>query len=58
MTAEDRVETDRKRFAAWAKHAQESGDEPARPAATVVVLRDGPDGPETLMLRKNSKIAF
>ncbi|HCH79598.1 MAG TPA: NUDIX hydrolase, partial [Acidimicrobiaceae bacterium] len=28
------------------------------PAATVVVLRDGPEGPETLMLRKNSKIAF
>jgi 8-oxo-dGTP pyrophosphatase MutT (NUDIX family) len=28
------------------------------PAATVVVLRDTPHGPETLMLRKNSKIAF
>jgi 8-oxo-dGTP pyrophosphatase MutT (NUDIX family) len=28
------------------------------PAATVVLLRDAPDGPETLMLRKNSKIAF
>ena len=37
---------------------KETGDTPARPAATVVVLRDGPDGPETLMLRKNSKIAF
>ncbi len=27
-------------------------------AATVTLLRDGPDGLETLMLRKNSKIAF
>jgi len=27
-------------------------------AATVLLLRDGPDGVETLMLRKNSKIAF
>lgn len=28
------------------------------PAATVILLRDAADGPETLMLRKNSKIAF
>jgi 8-oxo-dGTP pyrophosphatase MutT (NUDIX family) len=28
------------------------------PAATVVLLRDAAEGPETLMLRKNSKIAF
>ncbi len=31
---------------------------PPRPAATVVPLRDGNDGLETLMLRRNSKIAF
>jgi len=31
---------------------------PAIPAATVVLLRDGPDGLETLMLRRNSKLAF
>ncbi len=31
---------------------------PATPAATVVLLRDTHDGPEVLMLRKNSKIAF
>ena len=31
---------------------------PATPAATVVLLRDGNDGVEVLMLRKNSKIAF
>jgi 8-oxo-dGTP pyrophosphatase MutT (NUDIX family) len=29
-----------------------------RPAATVVLLRDRPEGPEVLMLRRNSKIAF
>ena len=28
------------------------------PAATVVLLRDGSDGLETLMLRRNSKLAF
>ena len=31
---------------------------PAIPAATVVLLRDGADGVETLMLRRNSKLAF
>ena len=31
---------------------------PAIPAATVVLLRDGVDGLETLMLRRNSKLAF
>ncbi len=36
------------------------GDEgtPPVPAATVILVRDGGDGLETLMLRKNSKIAF
>src|SRR5260221_4220681 len=28
------------------------------PAATVVLVRDGADGLETLLLRRNSKIAF
>ncbi len=31
---------------------------PIIPAATVVPLRDGPDGLETLMLRRNSKLEF
>jgi 8-oxo-dGTP pyrophosphatase MutT (NUDIX family) len=31
---------------------------PAIPAATVVLLRDGRDGVETLMLRRDSKLAF
>jgi 8-oxo-dGTP pyrophosphatase MutT (NUDIX family) len=30
----------------------------AIPAATVVLLRDAPDGLETLMLRRNSRLAF
>jgi 8-oxo-dGTP pyrophosphatase MutT (NUDIX family) len=37
---------------------QDEGVAPAIPAATVVLLRDGDDGPEVLMLRKNSKITF
>lgn len=31
---------------------------PARPAATVIILRDGPKGLETLIMRKNSKANF
>jgi len=33
-------------------------EHPAIPAATVVLLRDGDAGLETLMLRRNSKLAF
>ncbi len=58
MSADDRVATDKARFAEWARYARENGEAPAIPAATVVMLRNGADGPETLMLRKNSKIAF
>ncbi len=58
MSTEDRVATDKARFADWARNAREAGETPAIPAATVVMLRDSTDGPETLMLRKNSKIAF
>ena len=32
--------------------------DPAMPAATVVLLRDRPDGVETLMLRRDTKLAF
>jgi 8-oxo-dGTP pyrophosphatase MutT (NUDIX family) len=31
---------------------------PARPAATVVPLRDGPDGLETVLLRRDTRLAF
>ncbi|MDH3678858.1 MAG: NUDIX hydrolase [Acidimicrobiia bacterium] len=34
------------------------GDDELIPAATVLLIRDGPDGPEVLMLRRNSRIAF
>lgn len=33
-------------------------DEELIPAATVLLLRDSSDGPEALMLRRNSKVAF
>ncbi len=49
---------DRTRFADWARSSREHGQAPLLAAATVVVLRDGPDGLETLMLRRNSRIAF
>ena len=34
------------------------GDKPAVPAATVILLRDTEEGLATLMLRRNSKLAF
>ena len=43
-------------LARWAREGR-AGSEPVA-AATVLLLRDGSDGLETLMLRKNSKIAF
>ncbi|MEM7142053.1 MAG: NUDIX hydrolase [Actinomycetota bacterium] len=58
MSAEDRVAKDTARIDAWIRYAAESGETPAIAASTVVVLRDGDDGLETLMLRRNSKIAF
>ncbi len=45
-------------FEAWREQFERDGESPAVPAATVVVLRDGPEGVESLMLRKNSRIAF
>ncbi len=45
------------RFRRWM--ASGTGEEqPAIPAATVILLRDAPAGLETLMLRRNSKLAF
>lgn len=45
-------------FDRWAREARDRDETPPIPAATVVVLRDGPTGLETLMLRRNSRIAF
>lgn len=44
------------KLARWAREGR-SGSAPVA-AATVLLLRDGEDGLETLMLRRNSKIAF
>lgn len=44
------------RIARWAESRKQGT--PPRPAATVVLLRDGPSGLEALMLRRNSRIAF
>ena len=45
-------------FEQWREQFERDGEASAIPAATVVVLRDGPAGPESLMLRKNSRLAF
>jgi 8-oxo-dGTP pyrophosphatase MutT (NUDIX family) len=44
------------KLARWAKSGK-PGSKPI-PAATVIPIRDGRDGLETLMLRRNSKLAF
>ena len=41
-----------------ARSEDDAGVQAAIPAATVVLLRDGDEGVEVLMLRKNSKITF
>ncbi len=51
-------DTDSSRYDAWARLHNERGTTDLIPAATVVVLRDGGDGLEVLMLRRNSEIAF
>ena len=45
-------------FEHWREQFERDGESPAIPAATVVVLRDGPEGIESLMLRKNARVAF
>jgi 8-oxo-dGTP pyrophosphatase MutT (NUDIX family) len=51
------VATEQERFQRWVK--QGGGDDrEAIPAATVILLRDTDAGLETLMLRRNSKLAF
>ncbi len=50
------AEKHEQRLAAWARRG-DAGAAPV-PAATVVLLRDGPRGLETLVLRKSSQVAF
>ena len=49
---------DGERFKAWMRSGAPEGENRAIPAATVILLRDTADGLETLMLRRNSKLAF
>ncbi len=49
---------DSEKFKAWMRSGPPAGENPTIPAATVILLRDGTDGVETLMLRRNSKLAF
>jgi len=48
---------DESQFARWLRDGEREEGDPI-PAATVVLVRDAADGIETLMLRKNSKLAF
>ncbi|HAQ22220.1 MAG TPA: NUDIX hydrolase [Acidimicrobiaceae bacterium] len=52
------ADRDHSRPDTWAQLQIEHDESEPIPAATVVVLRDGDEGLETLMLRKNSNIAF
>jgi 8-oxo-dGTP pyrophosphatase MutT (NUDIX family) len=45
-------------FEAWATRQAALGGTPVVHAATVVLLRDGPDGLETLMLRRSADVSF
>ena len=49
--------TESERFRRWLEDGGD-GDREAIPAATVILLRDTDAGIETLMLRRNSKLAF
>lgn len=50
--------TEAERFARWARAPKGSEPAPIVAAATVILLRDSPSGLETLMLRRDSRLAF
>ena len=50
--------TEQERFARWARSADGADPVPIVAAATVVLLRDTERGLETLMLRRDSRLAF
>lgn len=51
------MEERRDRVVEWVRAAR-TGENPAVPAATVVLVRDGDRGVETLMMHKDSRVAF
>jgi 8-oxo-dGTP pyrophosphatase MutT (NUDIX family) len=54
-----RIEPAEKRLEGWLNRAERREPEAEEiPAATVILLRDAPGGLETLMLRRDSKLAF
>jgi 8-oxo-dGTP pyrophosphatase MutT (NUDIX family) len=52
------MSTEQERFERWAKSADGAEPVPIVAAATVILLRDTSDGLETLMLRRDSRLAF
>jgi 8-oxo-dGTP pyrophosphatase MutT (NUDIX family) len=54
----DRELTEQERFVRWARTPAGTEPAPIVAAATVVLLRDAADGIETLMLRRDSRLAF
>jgi 8-oxo-dGTP pyrophosphatase MutT (NUDIX family) len=54
----DRNLTEQQRFVRWARSPAGSEPAPIVAAATVILLRDSERGLETLMLRRDSKLAF
>ena len=47
----------RERITRWIDQ-HDNADNPLIPAATVLLLRDSPDGPETVLMRRSSKLSF
>ena len=58
MSAEEPTATEAERFKRWAQAKDGVEPAPIVAAATVILLRDGVDGLETLMLRRDSRLAF
>jgi 8-oxo-dGTP pyrophosphatase MutT (NUDIX family) len=52
------MSTEQERFERWARSAEGAEPVPIVAAATVILLRDTPAGLETLMLRRDSRLAF
>lgn len=57
-TLHPEMSTEQERFERWAAKGAAGAHTDAVPAATVILLRDGVAGLETLMLKRDSKLAF